>query len=362
MAVLLAGLLGGRAGWGSTEIGVTFRGAGGASLAGTLALPAQGAGGRSPALVLIAGSGPTDRDGNQPPYLLTDLLKQIALALAAHGVATLRYDKRGMYANEDDQPKDTSQYADYFSWENFVADAAAAYRFLARRPDIDAARVGLLGHSEGGIVAALAAEQLPAAAHPPAVLILVSTPGRHADALIHDQLVAVLQRQRATAKDTGSYLEAEARITQAIRDTGGVPKDVPKGLASLYPPYLGKFLRSLFAADPAQAAARFRGPVLILAGAGDVQVSPEKDAAALDAALKGRHPDDHELFIVPGASHYLKPVKETPGPGIAGDLVPAALDKLVAWTTAQLTRPAAARSQAATGRRHLARGAARPVN
>jgi hypothetical protein len=114
---------------------------------------------------------------------------------------------------------------------------------------------------------------------------------------------------------------------------------VPSGLSTLYPAYLGRFLRSLFAVDPAQAAARFHGAVLILAGARDLQVSPEKDAAALDLALKGRHPDDHELLIVPGASHYLKKVKSATDPGTEGAVAAAALDKLVAWSAAKLARP-----------------------
>src|SRR5258708_3636948 len=97
----------------SSERQVTFPGADGATLAGTLQLPAGEKAG--PALVLLAGSGPTDRDGNQPPALVTDLLKQVAVGLAEKGIASLRYDKRGMYANKADLPKDLAKYGDFFS-------------------------------------------------------------------------------------------------------------------------------------------------------------------------------------------------------------------------------------------------------
>src|ERR1700733_14331833 len=121
---------------GSTEREVNFVGAEGTTLSGTLEVPAHFE--ACPALVLLAGSGPTDRDGNQPPGLITDLLKQIADGLAEKGVVTLRFDKRGMYANRAEKPKDTGKFGEFFSWENFVGDAESAYRFLRQQPEVDA--------------------------------------------------------------------------------------------------------------------------------------------------------------------------------------------------------------------------------
>ena len=142
----------------AAEHQVTFQGTDGAELAGTLQLPARD--GNMPAIVLLAGSGPTDRDGNQPPAIHTDLLKQIAQRLAEKGIASLRFDKRGMYANAAQLPKDRSQYGDFFSWENFVGDAVAACRFLQQQPRVDPDHVGILGHSEGGLLALQAASVL----------------------------------------------------------------------------------------------------------------------------------------------------------------------------------------------------------
>lgn len=317
-----------------TERRVSFPGADGATLAGTLQLPAgDGAG---PALVLVAGSGPTDRDGNQPPAMVTDLLKQIAGGLADQGIATLRYDKRGMYANKAELPKEIAKYGDFFSWENFVGDAAAACRFLREQPRIDPKRVGILGHSEGGMLALEAARVLKAEGHAPAVLILVSTPGRTMDAVIADQLKALLARQQATPAQTDFFLSENTRVTKVIRQTGQVPLDVPAGLGALYPQYLGKFLHSELASDPCKLAGEFAGPVLVVQGEADIQISPERDAKALDAALAARKDDVHTLAVIPKASHNLKVPPNADDPGFNGPVAADALEKLQKWSAEHL--------------------------
>jgi len=319
-----------------SEKQVSFKGADGTSLAGTLLLPPQAATAKVPALVLLAGSGPTDRNGNQPPLLTTDLLKQIAQGLANNGIATLRFDKRGMYANAAELPKDRSQYGDFFSWENFVGDSAAAYRFLRDQPEIDPARTGILGHSEGGLLALAASKILDSEAHPPAVLILLSTPGRPVDALITEQIQNLLKQQGASPEQTAFFLTANKHIIETIRTTGQVPLDVPAGLAALYPSYLGKFIHSQFAEDPPALATAFPRPVLVMIGADDQQVSPERDAQALDAALKKRPNDDHVLIIIADASHNLKIVPKPGDPAFAGPIAPDALTQLQTWASTKL--------------------------
>ncbi len=318
----------------ASEEQVSFPGADGVTLHGTLQRPA----GERPgaALVLLAGSGPTDRDGNQPPALVTDVLKQIAAGLADQGIATLRFDKRGMYANKADLPKDIARYGDFFSWENFVGDAAAAWRFLAKQPRIDPKRVGILGHSEGGMLALEAAHILKAEGHPPAVLILVSTPGRTIDAVLTDQLKGLLAKQHATPEQTDFFLSENARITKVIQQTGKVPLDVPAGLAALYPAYLGKFLHSELAWDPGKLAADFSGPVLVVQGSADIQISPERDAKALDAALAARKDDVHTLAVIPKASHNLKVPPNADDPGFKGPVADDAMDQIRRWAAAHL--------------------------
>jgi dienelactone hydrolase len=313
---------------------VTFPGADGVTLAGTLHLPAGDQAG--PAMVLLAGSGPTDRDGNQPPALVTDLLKQVAVGLADQGVATLRYDKRGMYANKADLPKDIAKYGDFFSWENFVGDAAAACRFLRQQPRVDPKRVGILGHSEGGMLALEAAHALKAEGAAPALLVLVSTPGRTIDAVLGDQLKGLLARQHATPAQADFFLGENARVTKVIQESGKVPLDVPAGLAALYPEYLGKFLHSELASDPCKLAADFAGPVLIVQGSADIQISPDRDAKALDAALAARKRDVHKLAVIAKASHNLKLPPDADDPGFKGPMAADAMDQLRQWTAAHL--------------------------
>ena len=320
---------------GPAERDVWFHGANGVTLAGTLTLPAHSPGLRVPGMVLVAGSGPTDRNGNQGAALHTDLLKQMADSLAQHGIASLRYDKRGIGLSQK-QPTDAPGLAAFYAWENFVADTTDALCWLQAQPEIDPNRTGLLGHSEGGLLVLQAAVQWKGMPHPPRVLVLASTPGRPTDEGLHDQIARLLKLQQATPEQTRYFLDKNDAICAAIRKTGKVPDDVPPGLAVLYPAYLGKFLHSLLAVRPAELATKYRGPVLVLQGAKDVQVSPGKDAKALDAALRRRKPDTHALHIVPNASHNLKLVTSAEEEGFTGAVAPDALAALPSWLTAHL--------------------------
>jgi hypothetical protein len=311
---------------------VIFAGAGGVRLAGTLTVPDDRPGSRPlAAILLLAGSGPTDRDGNQLPTIRTDILKQIAEALAAQGFASLRFDKRGVGGS---LPLPVGvPIEDLASWDSFVGDAKQAYGYLCAQPNIDPRRTGILGHSEGGLIALDAAMALNPV---PQVLVLVSTPGRRVDVVVNEQLVRLLKVQQATADQTRYYLDKNDAIVATIRQTGKVPDDVPAGLAALYPPYLGKYYRSLLALDPADRAMRYPGPVLILQGERDVQVSPTADAPALDAALRRRRPDDHALVIVRGASHNMKVLGSSADPGLTGPIAPQAASALCSWLTTKM--------------------------
>lgn len=315
---------------------VRFAGAGGISLAGTLTLPMDTTK-PVPAVLLLQGSGATDRDGNQPDNgFRTDLLRQFADLLASRGIASLRYDKRGMYANAASLPADHKDYAEFFRWENFVGDALGAEAFLAGQPTVDARRIALLGHSEGGLIALVAAQTLQQQGRPPAALVLAATPGRHVDALIRDQITRGLEVDKTTEKQRKFFLAANDRVVKAIRMTGKVPDAVPPALQPIYPSYFGPFLQAEFAVDPAALARDYTGPVLVLQGASDSQVSPEKDALALDRALLQRGHDDHAVFIVPGVSHNLKPVDDDSEPGFEGPVSDAIRDRLAEWLQARL--------------------------
>jgi pimeloyl-ACP methyl ester carboxylesterase len=307
----------------ATEREVVFDGAGGVKLSATLLLPAGASEQRKvPAVVLVAGSGPTDRNGNQPPLLWTGLLKQTADLLAGAGVASLRYDKRGV-GRSDRPPKDRAALAEFVRWEHFVADVAAAGEALRGQPEVDGARVALLGHSEGGLLVMDAAAQLQDAGRPPAAVVLVSTPGRPLGVVLREQLGRMCQRLNLTEEGTSRYLARNDDIIAAIRETGVVPDDVPPDLAPLYPRYAGRFLQAQFKSDPAEAAGRLTVPVLVIQGAKDLQVSAECDTPALEGALKGRPGKARcDVVILEGASHNLKHVEHDGEQALFGPTVP----------------------------------------
>ena len=311
---------------------VTFTGAGGITLAGTLVLPESASADRPvPALLLIQGSGPTDRDGNQLPNLRTDLLRQIAQLLAGQNVASLRYDKRGMHANSASLPKLQDELPRFFSWDAFVGDARAAVTYLAAHPALAPTRVGVFGHSEGGLIALAMVGTGPR----PKLLVLTGTPGRPLGEIIHDQVSSLLDRQGAMAEQRKFFLDADERIRAQILASGEVPPDIPAGLAALYPKYLGPFYKSLLALDPAALAVAFQGPILVINGGADDQVSASRDAARFAAALAGRT-DGSEVFTPGRVSHALKTVTAPDDRSFGGPVDARVRDVVARWLKERL--------------------------
>jgi len=263
---------------GVTERAFTFP-SGALELAGTLTLPAGVD--RPPIAVIVAGSGPTDRNGNQGRALRTNTYALLAWGLARQGVASLRYDKRVLPATKGqiDLPS--------LTFDDFVADVAAAT--TAVRPDY--ADVFVLGHSEGGSLA------IRAAARGLAVdgLVLVSTPGRAMATILHEQLSRQL--------DAAMLLQFDSALARFLR--GEDPGDLPAGLRPLVAPVNRRFMQGWASLDPTAELAATQAPVLIVQGDKDIQIRV-RDAQALQAALP-----DAQLFVVPGASHTLKTAADT---------------------------------------------------
>ncbi len=314
---------------------ISFTSNDGAVLAGTLTMPG-GMVEKVPALVLLQGSGPTDRDGNQPPVLRTDLLRQIAEGLAQKGIATLRYDKRGMHANAPGLPTDPKDYAAYFDWHRFVDDAYAAYAFLRAQPSVDLHKTGIAGHSEGGTIALDLAARLQDK-EKPAMLVLMATAGRPIDVIVREQL----DRQLAALKPAQkrAFMAENDRAVQAIRDTGQVPEKLPQALNGVYPSFSGPFWQAQMKLDPAELARRYPGPVLLVQGAADIQISADRDATALDRALQARGSDDHTLILLPRTSHALKVLQDDKDMGFAGEIDPALIDRIAVWLLSKTVKP-----------------------
>lgn len=310
---------------------VTFTGAGGLELKGSLTMPEKPAG-AVPAVLLLPGSGPTDRDGNQPPLIVTDLLKQVSEKLVEAGIATLRYDKRAVRIYTDRWPKDLAALNEFFSWEHFVGDAKGGLDYLRKQKGIDPKRIFVAGHSEGGLIAAQIASDTAGKPDAPFGLVLMAAPGRTMDQLIREQVAASLIRSGLSESGAKPYNDFVDRAIGQIKLDGTAPPDPPLGLAAVFPPSALKLLRAYFLADPPRLLAKFEGPVLVIQGEKDIQVSATRDAAVLEKALEARPKGSVELLVVPSASHNLKHVDDpNKEPAFAGPVVKEALDKIAEW-------------------------------
>jgi pimeloyl-ACP methyl ester carboxylesterase len=245
-------------------------------LYGTLVLPEGGKPVR--AVLILAGSGPTDRNGNNPGGS-NDSLKLLAHGLAAEGIASLRVDKRGIAASAGAALREEE-----LRIESYVADAITWLDFM--RSELVQSRVFLLGHSEGALIATVAARRTDVAG-----LILLAGAGERADRIIARQLAAggVPEALQAASK----------RIAESLR-AGKIVTDVPAELLALYRPSVQNYLMSWLPLDPAAELAQTRGPVLVVQGTSDLQILPE-DAQRLAVARTGI-----KLVLIEGMNHVLK--------------------------------------------------------
>lgn len=245
------------------------------TLDGDLLLPASPRD-HVPVVVFVHGSGRLDRDGNGPG-LQCDSYKLLALALAEHGVASYRYDKRGAGKSRPDLPPEMR------TLDRFVDDVVAITEQLRRDPRVG--RVTLLGHSEGSDVVLLAANRAK-----PDALILAGGSGR--------PLVDVLRTQLANQVDAATLASFE-RLVGDVR-LGRAIEDVPPDLTPLFRPSALPWLRSSLDEDPTSAAREVRLPVLIVRGELDAQVGKDDDANLARAMPHARR------IEIPRANHLLK--------------------------------------------------------
>lgn len=245
-------------------------------LAGTLALPVGE--GPWPVVLLIAGSGPTDRHGNSPLLpARVDNLRLLAEALADAGIASLRYDKRGVGASSYPGLSEAA-----LRFEHLVDDAVVLGRMLQHDPRF--AALVLAGHSEGALIATLAAQALE-----PAAVVSIAGAGERASALMRTQIETVMPPDVAAPA-----LAALARL-----EAGEPAPDVPGDLALLFRPSVQPYLVSWFRHDPARLLGTLAMPVLLVHGASDAQVPPVHAQRLHDALPQSR------LRIVPDMDHLL---------------------------------------------------------
>jgi uncharacterized protein len=246
------------------------------TLRGDLWLPTNRVG-KVPVVLFIAGSGPTDRDCNSSLGLRTDAYRLVAEALAERGIASLRYDKRGVGQSGTKFDPATTVLDD------FAADALAIAARL--RADPRFSTLALLGHSEGGLLALMIAERAA-----PDVLLLVATPGR--------PLAVVLREQLARRLDPRAMVDVD-RLLAAVR-RGAPPDPIPPPLAPLFAPAVRAFLRSALDLDPLPLLRAAKARVTIVQGAFDAQVM------RIDARRLADARPDATLTILPTMNHVLK--------------------------------------------------------
>jgi pimeloyl-ACP methyl ester carboxylesterase len=227
---------------------------------GTLLTPAVDS--AVPVVMLISGSGPTDRDGNNV-QMKNDALKILADSLLSHGIASLRYDKRGIAASRDAGSSESDLRFDFY-----VEDAALWIKYL--RKDKRFSKIIVAGHSEGSLIGMIAAKQQNADG-----FISLAGAGRAADELLKEQLSGLPESLYATSQSIVDSLKKGMTVS-----------NIPKDLYMLFRPSVQPYMISWFKYNPAVELAKLQIPVLLIHGSTDIQVSIE-DLDQLHQALPG---------------------------------------------------------------------------
>lgn len=271
------------------------------TLAGTLTLPDEK--GKYPAVVLISGSGAQNRDeelmGHKPFLVLADFLTR-------NGIAVLRYDDRGTHAS-------TGVFATATT-ADFASDARSAFRFLARQKNIDPAQIGLAGHSEGAIAAAVVASENKDVDF----IVMMAGPGIRGDSLLILQSTALLQASGADAYATGFATTLNRKIYDVIlQDTDSEQKEkeirhlltehmgkeqIEAQLKTVLSPWTQYFIRF----NPATCLEKVQCPVLAMIGSKDLQVPPDENLSAIQKALAGGGNNKFTMKKPEGLNHLFQ--------------------------------------------------------
>lgn len=239
-----------------------------------------------PIVLIVPGSGPTDRDGNNPMGLKTDAYRLLAEGLIDKRIASVRIDKRGMFGSKDAGDPNAVTPAAY------VADIHAWIDAIKADRGENSGCVFLLGHSEGALMVTLAAQERKDVCG----LILVAGMGRPMGAIIREQLKA--NPANAPILDEAFAALAELEAGRRVDTTSMTP-----ALQPLFDPSVQGYLMSVLTVDPVEALRAARKETLVLQGDRDLQVAVE-DARKLDSVR------NTELRIIGGMNHVLKDAPE----------------------------------------------------
>ena len=302
-------------------------------LAATVTIP-EGKG-PFPAVLLMAGSGPHDRDetlmGHKPFLVLADYLTR-------KSIVVLRADKRGV-------GKSGGDYS-HAVMADFASDADAGVAYLKTRVDVDPHRIGLVGHSEGGVEAPMSAAHNPDVAF----VVMMAGTGVPGDQLLPEQMRR-LEEAAGKSKDEIDKDVAVQRDILAIvekdKDDAALDKDLREKLAGKVPDaqmgmqikaVSSPWFRGLLQYDPAPTLSQLTCPVLVLNGEKDVQVPPEQNLPPIRKALETGGNKNFEIDELPGLNHLFQTAK-TGGIGeyseIEETMSPVAMEKVASWILKQ---------------------------
>ena len=296
----------------------------GVVLAGEISRP-RGASGRLPAVFFISGSGLQDRNGYSSGIDLGT--HEILDRLTREGFLVLRVDDRG--AGESKAPVAS------LSFDDLIADARACVDHLFARDDVDPERIALIGHSEGGCTAPILAAEQPRIA----AVVLMAATGRPIQDVILEQNGQALDLAGIKGKEREKILADVQRYLDLVSGDAKIePDEIPADYRDLltFRPWLQSHARQ----DQRANLQRVHCPVLILQGAKDFQVSPERDARLIAKTLDEAGHTDHQLVVLPDLDHLFKRVK-----GERSELAeyferrpvdPSFLDALVKWLAEHL--------------------------
>ncbi len=315
------------------EVSYTNKAAAGVTLAATLTLP-QGKG-PFPAVVLITGSGPQNRDeeimGHRPFLILSDYLTR-------RGIAVLRADDRGIGKSTGDFASGTTA--------DFATDAEAGLAYLKSRPEINPREIGLVGHSEGAVIAPMVGARNADVAF----IVMLAGTGVPGDQIIAEQTRLIAIANHATPEAAQAEADQQRELLQLVReekDSSALEAKVREKLAKrmgeaqagmavkqLSSPWLRYFIDY----DPAPALRRLTCPVLVLNGEKDLQVSPKQNLPAIRKALEEGGNKHFEIEELPGLNHLFQ-TAHTGSPleysKIQETMSPVALEKIADWIASQ---------------------------
>jgi fermentation-respiration switch protein FrsA (DUF1100 family) len=304
------------------------------SLAGTLTLPSGP--GPFPAAILLSGSGPHDRDeslvGHRPFLVLADHLTR-------KGIAVLRFDKRGV-------GKSTGDYANA-TMEDFTGDAEAALAYLKTRKEIDATKTGLIGHSEGGLIAPMVATHSQTVTW----IVFLAAPGLKGEDVLLLQSELILRvagvndgeiaRTLAFNKQTYAFVRQEkdpavleAKLNDLVESTSTGAALAPAAVQSQVRLLVSPWFRFFLDYDPVPTLQKTLCPLLALNGERDLQIPPKENLAKIRKALQDGGNSDFQTNELPGLNHLFQHCptgSPTEYGGILETMAPEALNAVSDW-------------------------------